>query len=123
MSAWHLKHLEAFLGTKPLAQIYDDDVTAYRGKRSAETVIRHGEKSARPVSPTTVNKEVGTLRKFLRLARKKGFTDKVTEFRMEGESPRNRVLASEEYSALLENSPGWLRRAIVMAWETVPVSL
>jgi integrase len=37
---------------------------------------------------------------------------------MEGETPRNRVLTSEEYSALLENSPSWLRRAIIMAWQT-----
>lgn len=118
MAAWHLKHLGAFFGSTPLAQICDDDVIDYRKKRAGETVIRHGEKSVRPVSQTTINKEVGTLRKFLRLARKKGFTDKVTEFKMEGESPRNRVLSSEEYSALLENSPNWLRRAIAMAWET-----
>ena len=37
---------------------------------------------------------------------------------MEAESARNRALTTEEYSALLEHSPAWLRRAIVMAWET-----
>jgi integrase len=37
---------------------------------------------------------------------------------MEGQTPRNRVLTSEEYSALLENSPSWLRRAIIMRWQT-----
>ena len=37
---------------------------------------------------------------------------------MRPETSRNRVLAGEEYSALLDNSRSWLRRAIVMAWET-----
>ncbi len=39
---------------------------------------------------------------------------------MEGETPRNRTLTNEEYSALLENSSDWLRHVIAMAWETAP---
>ena len=117
-SKWHLKHLEKFFGSKILAQIGDDDLTKYREKRTKEKIIRHGEESAKLVSQTTINKEIGTLRKFLRIARTKGFANKVTEFKMEGETTRNRILTSQEYSALLEKSPAWLRRAIVMAWET-----
>ena len=37
---------------------------------------------------------------------------------MKTETPRNRVLTSKEYSALLKNSADWLRRVILMAWET-----
>jgi integrase len=117
-SKWHLKHLEKSFGSKTIAQICDDDLTAYREKRGQETIIRHGEASTKVVSQTTINKEVGTLRKFLRVARTKGYPNKISEFKMEEETTRNRVLTSEEYSALLEKSPGWLRRAIVMAWET-----
>jgi integrase len=118
MASWHLPHLEAFFGRKLLAQIDNNAVVAYRDKRKGETVMRHGEKSIKPLSETTINKEVGTLRKFLRHARTKGFSDKVTEFKMETESARNRVLTAEEYATLQEKSPAWLRRAIVMAWET-----
>jgi hypothetical protein len=49
-AAWHLKPLEVFFGSKRLTEISDDDVTAYREKRGAETVIRHGERSVKPVS-------------------------------------------------------------------------
>jgi integrase len=107
-----------FFGTKAIAQISDDDVIAYRVKRAKETIIKHGEASTKAVSQTTINKEVGTLRKFLRFATKKGYASKVTEFKMAPETPRNRVLSSQEYSALLEKSPAWLGRAIIMSWET-----
>ncbi len=117
-STWHLPHLEDFFGSKVIAQITDDDVIAYRSNRATEKIIKHGEESVKLVSSTTINKEVGTLRKFLRLAQKRGYVSKVTEFKMEAEPARNRVLTPEEYSALLENSPAWLRRPIVMSWET-----
>jgi integrase len=114
----HLKHLEAFLGDDALSGIDDDHVKKYREKRSGEKIIRHGNASKKLVSQTTINKEVSTLRKFLRLARKKGFADKVTEFKMAPEKARKRILTDDEYKALLENCPAWLRRACVMAWET-----
>ena len=117
-SVWHLKHLEKFFGSKPIAQIADEDVTAYRDKRAKEKIIKHGEESAKMVSPTTVNKEVGTLRKFLRFARKRGYVSRVTEFKMAPETPRNRILTDEEYTALLANCVPWLKRACSMAYET-----
>jgi integrase len=92
-------------------------VTADREKRAKEKIIKHGETSVKSVSPTTI-KEIGTLRKFLRFARTKGYADRVTKFEMEPEGYRNRTLATDEYYKLLEKSPAWLRRVIVMAWET-----
>jgi len=117
-STWHLKHLEDFFGSKLIAQISDNDVIAYREKRAKEKIIKHGEASSKLVSQTTVNKEVGSLRKLLRFAQKKGYACKVTKFEMETETARNRVLTAEEYKALLENSAPWLRRVIAFAWET-----
>jgi integrase len=117
-STWHLKHVEKFFGSKTIAQISNDNVTAYRDKRVTEKIIKHGEESAKLVSQTTINKEVGTLRKFLRFAHKKGYAHKVTEFKMAAETQRNRVLTDEEYAALLANCLPWLRRACIMAYET-----
>jgi integrase len=114
----HLKHLEAFLGDVALSGISDDHVKKYREKRSGEKIVRHGNASKKLLSQTTINKEISTLRKFLRLARKKGFADKVTEFKMAPEKSRKRILTDDEYKVLLENCPAWLRRACVMAWET-----
>jgi site-specific recombinase XerD len=92
------------LGDVALSGISDDHVKKYREKRSGEKIIRHGNAAKKLVSQTTINKEVSTLRKFLRLARKKGFADKVTEFKMAPEKARKRILTDDEYKALLENS-------------------
>jgi hypothetical protein len=64
MSAWHLPHLENFFGSRTIAQITDDDVIAYRDNRAKERIIKHGKKSAKLVSPTTINKEVGRYESF-----------------------------------------------------------
>jgi len=111
-------HLEPFFGDKPLEMIDDAAVIEYREKRSKEKIIKHKKESKKIVSPTTINKEVRTLSKLLELGRKKGFAHRVTEFKTEPETARNRVLSTDEYRALLDHSPAWLRRACVMAWET-----
>jgi len=118
ISPWHLPHLAAFFGNKPIAQICDQDVLDYREKRAAEKIIKHGEASTKLVSATNINKEVSTLRKYLKQARVKGYEHKVTKFEMTTEAPRNRVLSAEEYSALLKHCPAWLRRAVQFSWET-----
>ena len=111
----HLKHLESFFGESTIAEIDDDRVKEYRLHRTTQKIIKHGKPSKKTVSQTTINKEVSTLRKFLRLARKKGFVDKVTKFTMAPERPRKRVLTDHEYQVLIGKSPGWLRRACIMA--------
>jgi integrase len=118
-NASHIKQLEAFFGGKLLAKISDADVQKYREKRSVEKIIRHGEASKVLVSQTTINKELSTLRKLLRLARTtKKISDQVTAFPMAKEPSRKRVLDADEYKQLLENAKPWLRRACVMAFET-----
>src|SRR5262249_2594024 len=109
----------AFFGeNKLITSIDDDDVVGYRKARSAEFVIRHGKPSRKPISQTTINKELSTLRKLLRMARKKGIHDKVTSFPMEKEHSRNRTLSPEEYRKLLAACRPWLKRACVLAYET-----
>lgn len=111
-------HLEPFFGAMPLAEIDDQAIGRYREKRSLEKIIKHKKESQKVVSPTTFNKECSTLRKLLKLALKKGYANKVTEFKMAPEKARKRVLTAEEYTDLLEKCPAWLRRACAMAWET-----
>ena len=115
---WHLAQLEKFFGNKLLPNIDDKMVESYREKRTSEKIVRHGELSVKTVSQTTINKELSTLRKLLRMARKKGIHDKVTVFPMAQEPSRKRTLTPGEYQKLLESCPTWLRRASVMAYET-----
>jgi integrase len=117
-SPWHEAPLLAFFGNKPIAQIDDKAVLDYRTKRAGEKIIKHGKESAKLISPTSVNKELSTLRKILKLATTKGFAHRVTRFEMATETSRNRVLTAEEYTALLNHCPDWLRRAVAFSWET-----
>ncbi len=64
-------HLLPFLGAKPIAKVKQVDVETYVAKRRAEYVTkpcsahREGERCAKcskPMSPTTINKEVARLR-------------------------------------------------------------
>jgi hypothetical protein len=118
VSQWHLNALESFFGDKLLTAIDDSAVEKYREKRSREKMIRHGKLSKKLVSQTTINKEVSTLRKLLRMAAKKGIRHKVTVCPMAKEPSRNRVLTAVEFKKLLESCPPWLRRVVAMAYET-----
>jgi integrase len=101
-----------------LNKIDDKDLIDYRAQRLIEPVIKRGKKTAKLTSPTTVNKELGLLRKLMRLARPKGFIKAMPAFEMDREPSRERRLTAEEYSKLLEGSPAWLRRVCIAAFET-----
>ncbi len=113
-----LTHLEATFGSTLLSRITEKEIIDYRATRAGETVIRRGKPSKKLTSPTTVNKEVGLLRKLMRLAQTKGIIGRVPKFKVEKERSRDRVLSEEEYAALLANCPLWLKRVCVAAYET-----
>jgi integrase len=117
-SPWHKAPLLAFFGNKTIAAIADDDVLAYRKHRATEPMIRCGKPTKKLLTQATINKEVGALRKTLKIARAKGFDHRVTRFAMVKETPRNRTLTIDEFHALLEHCPDWLRRVVAFAWET-----
>jgi integrase len=117
-SPWHKPPLLLFFGDKPIALIDDDTVSAYREQREKQKIIKHGKESAKLISPTSINKELSSLRTILKLARAKGYDNKVTKFEMASETPRNRVPSAEEYQALLQHMPDWQSRAVRFSWET-----
>jgi integrase len=112
------KHLEPVFGKMKLSDIGDKEVIEYRKMREAAYIIRHGKPSKKKVSPVTVNKELGLLCKLLLLAQQKGIVTKVPDFAKAPEHGRDRVLDGDEYRALLNNSPPWLRRVFIGAYET-----
>jgi len=117
-SPWHKPPLLAFFGDRPIPQISNEDIAAYRNERAGHYIIKHGKESAKLISSTTINKELSTLRQLLKLARTKGYVDKVTKFEMAKEAPRSKTLTADEYAALLKHCPEWLRRAVQFSWET-----
>jgi integrase len=117
-SSSHLSHLLAFFGNKPVASICDDDLLAYREVRSKQGIIKNGRELPQLVTQTSVNREISSLRTILRLARTKGYDNRVNQFPMASETPRSRKIEPEEYQTLLSHMPDWLNRAVRFAWET-----
>ncbi len=68
-------------------------------------------------APRLSTKNLSTLRQLLKLARTKGFVDRVTEFTMAKEPSRNRVLSADEYPAA-EALPGLAAARCCLLWET-----
>jgi integrase len=113
-----LPHLERVFGSMALWKITDKEILDYRKIREGQGVIRRDKERARKISQTTINKELGFLRKLLRLAHNKGLIQRLPKFAMEHEPSRERVLSEEEFNGLMENSPKWLQRVMVCATET-----
>jgi integrase len=113
-----LVHLKAVFGAKPLAKITDKELKDYRARRLNDPIIRRGKKTDKKVSPTTVNKELGLLRKLMYLALPKGIIKAMPTFTMDHEPSRKRTLTDGEYAALKDKCPDWLRRVCVGAYET-----
>lgn len=115
----NLKHLEPFFGKMQLPKITEKEILGYRAEREGSTAIRHGRPSRKKLSPTTVNKELGLLRKLLRLAHAKGYVRVVPPFHAAKEHGRERVLLADEYKALLDNcGVPCIRRMCIGAYET-----
>lgn len=124
-----LAHIIRIKGDTPLAEISEGDVTDYTAQRRKETLIRYGKFTKIPVRDGTVRIELSTWRHLLNLARRhradlarKGIRYDVATVSFEGLMPkanhRNRVLKDAERQRLLEESPVWLRRLLIVALET-----
>ena len=108
-----LPHLKEFFGNTQLSKITDKDLLDYRAGRQDELVVKRGKLTKKKTSPTTVNKELGLLRKFMRLALRKRHVQVLPKFVMAKEPNRERTLTAEEYKTLKEKAPHWLRRTMI----------
>jgi len=96
-----LKKLAARLGADtPLPEITAQRIAQYDRARVSEI-----SKLGRPVSPSTVNRELAVLRHLLRLAEEWGYVEKVPRIRLAPEPQgRLRFLSEEELARLLAAS-------------------
>jgi len=114
-------HLREFFGNMLLSEIGITKIMEYKNLRLESPIIRHNKPvEGRKVSPSTVNREMSCLRRMTRLAAKEGLIEKVPTFEFESEKhlARERVASDQEYADLLKNSPRWLQRVSIGAYET-----
>ncbi|MBI3606691.1 MAG: tyrosine-type recombinase/integrase [Nitrospirae bacterium] len=104
-------HLLAFFGDRPLAEIRPKLIAEYKSTRRADAA-----------APKTINHELGLLSHAFKLAVAEWeWTDRNPVLGVSRETVNNlieRWLTSEEETALLDASPGWLKEILVFAVNT-----
>jgi hypothetical protein len=103
-----IKHLRGFFVKADACQITDDSVLSY--------VRRRQEQGA---APATINRELSALRRALRLAHEAGkvvFRPKIS--RLPEDNARRDYFESDEYQAVLDGLPKYLRPVIQTAYVT-----
>ena len=107
-----LRHLLAYgaFATLALDAIDEAMIEGYKKHRS-----KHTSRYRKPLSPASVNRELATLRRLLRLASEWKIIDRVPLFRMlKGERHREFVISHEEEPRYLEACPQPLRDLALM---------
>ena len=123
MSSWETKkaqcaHLKRLMGSLLLSKVNKIPIMEYKNRRLSEPLMRHRKPvEGTKVMGSTVNREVSCLITALILAADGGLCDGAPRIKKERETPRDRILAEDEYKALLDASSRWLQRLEIAANE------
>ena len=111
-----LKHLDAFFSGRRLATITQDIVTTYAAQRQATK--KNGDGDELPGAANgTINRELSTLSKMLRLAYEHGKLQRLPVVKKLRESdPRAGFVTREQFSAIRRHLPEELRVAVTVAY-------
>ncbi len=127
------KHLSAYFGTRKLVGITTGDVTAYKAKRLADTIITRKARvltledgttqttpeQRKPVSPATINRELQTLKRMFSLAIQSGRIATKPHIEMLNEAPpRAGFFEREQYESVLRHLPGELQAVVTFTYIT-----
>jgi integrase len=100
--------------TSPLDAIDEGMIDAYKQHRSSEK-----SRYEKPLSPASINRELATLRRLLRLAQEWKILDRVPRIRMlKGERHREFVLTHKQEPVYLETCPQPLRDIALLILDT-----
>ncbi len=127
------KHLSAHFGTRKLVGITTGDVTAYKAKRLAETIVTRKARvvlledgstqvtpeQRKPVSPATINRELQTLKRMFSLAIQSGRIATKPHIEMLNEAaPRAGFFEREQYESVLRHLPAELQPVVSFTYIT-----
>ena len=126
-------HLAAYFGTRKLVGITSGDVTAYKAKRLADTIITRKARvvtladgttqttpeQRKPVSPATINRELQCLKRMFSLAIQSGRIATKPHIEMLNEAaPRAGFFEREQYESVLRHLPAELRPVVSFTYIT-----
>ena len=111
-----LKHLDAFFTGRRLVTIGQDVITAYVKKRQTARTAEEGAERAGAANGT-INRELATLSKMLRLAEKQGKLQRFTGIeKLVEAAPRSGFVTREQFTAIRRHLPEELRVAMTVAY-------
>ena len=127
------KHLADYFGTRKLVGITTGDVTAYKAKRLADTIITRKSRvvlledgstqvtpeQRKPVSPATINRELQVLKRMFSLAIQSGRIATKPHIEMLNEAPpRAGFFEREQYESVLRHLPAELQPVVSFTYIT-----
>jgi len=111
-----LKHLDTFFSGRRLVTIGDAEITEYAQQRQAGTTLADG--TTKPGAANgTVNRELETLSKLMRLAYKRGKLQRFTGIEKLPESaPRAGFVTADQFASIRKRLPEELQAAVSVAY-------
>jgi integrase len=112
-----VERFKVFFGNRTLESLTPDLVEAYLDQRKAEGQLNH---KGKPISGTSLNKELACLKTIIRRAIRNGQIDRdpIPGIKRFKEVPRDRTLSVEEYSRLLRSCSPRLMAIVQLAYST-----
>jgi len=110
--------LKKYFGELPLSEITIKKIPDYQPWRTSQNLVRCGKAAKGFVSLSCVANELACLRKYLRYANNMGLIAAVPAMTLPEKGRATRLPNNKEFEKLIEVSPIWLRRIVIVAAET-----
>jgi len=110
--------LKRYFGDLPLPEIMSEKIAGYVPWRTAQNLVRCGKAAKGFVSLSCVANELACLRKHLRYANVRGLMATLPSITLPAKGRPTRLPNNKEFEGLIEASPIWLRRIVIVAAET-----
>lgn len=115
------KQLLPFFGEMPIGQIAKNDIARYRKQRHSDHLRRQDRDDPKPLSETTINRDIEAIRHLLFWAADEGFivANPIARIRMARERGKRRpVLSVADELKLLRSCSAHLRPIVIAALDT-----
>ncbi len=110
--------LKRYFGDLTLPEITSEKIAGYLPWRTAQNLVRCGKAAKGFVSLSCVANEMACLRKHLRYANVRGLIATLPAITLPAKGRPTRLPNNKEFEGLIEASPIWLRRIVIVAAET-----
>jgi len=110
--------LKQYFGDLILSEITSEKIAGYVPWRTAQNLVRCGKAAKGFVSQSCVANELACLRKHLRYANVRGLIATLPAITLPAKGRAIRLPNDKEFKKLIETSPIWLRRMVIVSAES-----